>query len=601
MRRALLVLTLAACHSVANERTPVTPEPKPVASAPAAMTTTPPPPPPAEPAPAPASDGPLAWGTRPAGKGPLYPVVDGVCVHGEVQRLGPSTLFTYGAQEGTWSAGGDTSFARFDDTGLAVEPSIGSAADPKQAEAWGDIATIRLDGVWPSPAILYSDDRGHGRMRAFVSIWSHGDTGWTLLGSWRDPSAPWYGHPAIYKGHVVTTSKSEQGGNYLDAKIKTWPLEKDAAPIPGLASLLRPNFDPYRFVASDTTLYALAGDAIRWLSDGKAGEVSIPELYRSHRFIGATSTRLYLLVADRLVVKIEGGKLSPVNLKLPVQVALKSVSIAPNGDLWAITSKSSIVVLHGDQVTETQLPKPAAPRPAEQVLHWPLTGKFLAGVEVDDPYAIGEGGSVFHLDGGTWKEIELPAPPFAANGKYQAQALTVPAKGDLIVNAGYAEKGVGWRIEERYRAILRTKKPNEVLRCNEANKKHSGSGVGFMSFPPIATDACTTPFVVLLRIGLGVTSKEPEYPFDRKSDYPSVRDAIKGMNALGTSVDLVELVSGDQRYLGARVPSVAAGKALAEAVVKKVKIATEVRPEIVCGTPKEERIIHVDVKTGNAS
>jgi len=62
---------------------------------------------------------------------------------------------------------------------------------------------------------------------------------------------------------------------------------------------------------------------------------------------------------------------------------------------------------------------------------------------------------------------------------------------------------------------------------------------------------------------------------------------------------LVEVVAGDQRYLGARVPSLAVGKALAQAVVKKVKIEGEIRPEIVCGTPKEERVIHVDVKTGN--
>lgn len=93
MRRALLaVVTLTACRSVTNEPARATAVPetatKPSASASAPPTTAAVAPAPSTP---PATDGPLALGTRP-GNGPLYPIVDGVCIHGEIWPLGTTTL-----------------------------------------------------------------------------------------------------------------------------------------------------------------------------------------------------------------------------------------------------------------------------------------------------------------------------------------------------------------------------------------------------------------------------------------------------------------------------------------------------------------------------
>ena len=98
-----------------------------------------------------------------------------------------------------------------------------------------------------------------------------------------------------------------------------------------------------------------------------------------------------------------------------------------------------------------------------------------------------------------------------------------------------------------------------------------------------------------------MTRKSASFVYDRKTDYPGVREVIKATPSLGRSVDLVEVVSGDQRYLAAKVANVAAGRELAQLTAKKLSGIDEVRPEVVCGQPKEERVLHVDVATGKIS
>jgi hypothetical protein len=552
----------------------------------------------------PAPEEPLAWGTRPAQKGPLFPVIDGMCVHGEIWPTKGSALYTYGNGTGAWTRGGEATMARLVDDGLELSDTPTKKPD---AEAWTYIAPMRVQGTWPGPLVMYSSDQGGGRMRDWPSIWSHTADGWSLIASHHEKGEPDYTVPAIVRGHIVTARREYKNSDELaDPVYKAFPLEKGAPAIENLGAIGRPGFTLRSFVANDTTLFALGyteqgaqtKQILRVLSDGKARELGLPD---GEIRIISLRPNLVFAVNPLKILRLDGDKLTPVDAKLPPNVTLRAGAAAPNGDLWLLpsTRKAVLVVRKDGKVDELPLPAPAAPGPKEAVQHWPTSGDLLAGVEVDDPYAIGDGGSLFHFDQGKWVEVELPAPPFAATGKYQAQAVVVPAKGDLYVNAGYAEKGVAWKTVERYRAVLRNKRPKEVLRCNEpyGGADHA-SGHGFMSFPPIAQDSCATPFVVLLRIGYGVTQKEATYLYDRKTDYPSVREAVKATPSLGASVDLVELVSGDQRYLGARVPTIAAGRELAQAVVKRVSAPAEVRPEIVCGQPKAERTIQVDVATG---
>lgn len=560
-------------------------------------------------------EAPLAWGTRPPAKGPLYPVVDGMCVHGEIWPTGGSALYTYGNGTGAWTRGGLATFARLVDDGLDTSDAAGKTTDE---EAWFGVAPMRLVGTWPAPLLMYSEDQGNGRTRDWTSIWTHGEAGWTLLGSHREKGEPLYSPPVLFKGHAVASRMTvDTTDAVMPTTVRSWPLDKAAPAVAGIAQLARPKLEIRSLAAGDDALYAVGNaevgatpadaklrSVIRVLQDGKVSEVLVPD--GSMRVVG-TRPSLVISLDDTRMFRLVGGKLSEV--KLPPDTKLLSASVHPSGDVWMLTLKKTVLIARRppsadvDTIDTIPLPAPAAPGPREAVQHWPTSGKLLAGVEVDDPYAVGEGGSLFHFESGKWSEVELPAPPFASSGRYQAQAVVVPAKGDVYVNAGYAEKGIGWRTAERYRAVLRNKRPREVLRCNEPRGGADyASGTGFMSFPPIATEACATPFAVLLRLAYGTTTKEPVYVYDRKSDYPSVREAIKGTPGLGAAVDLVELVSGDQRYLGARVPNVAAGRQLAELVAKKVKSGpAQTRPEIVCGTPKEDRVIHVDVATGKVA
>lgn len=614
LRRVFVVgvavaLSGAACRTVTSD---VREKPSPANSASAPTSATSAAPSARAPVPAPAPEASLPWGTRPDPKGPLYPVVDGMCIHGEIWPLTNGALYTYGNGTGAWTRGAATTLARLVDEGLEVDDSIAKTASMSAAtlEAWRDIAPFSIEGTWPAPLILYSQDQAGGRMRDWPSLWSHGPDGWTPIASWRDPGQPELGMPVLARGNAVTWRRTyKDSDNYNDdLTFKSFALDRaTAAPIPNIASLGRPKATFRRVLANDTSLFAVGiedGAVPRWfvriLTDGKAREITLPP----ESDIVAARPTLVVQSSDSTVRRLDGDKLVPIDLKLPAKTRIAAVDVAPAGDVWVLSSANKVYIARasdGFAVVETSLPPPVSPNAHESVQHWPTSGRALAGVAVNDPYAIGEHGALYHHVAGTWQEVELPAPPFATGGRYHAQALVVPAKGDLFVNAGYAEKGVGWKTVERYRAVLRTKRPREVLRCNEpTGGSGSESGRGFMSFPPIANDSCATPFVILLRLGYDVKEKNAVYIYPRTTDYPSVREAIKSTPSLGSQVDLIEVVSGQQRYLGARVPTAAAGKALGESVVKRVKSSpSEVRPEVVCGVPTPERTLHVDAATGD--
>src|SRR5262249_3958600 len=253
--------------------------------------------------------------------------------------------------------------------------------------------------------------------------------------------------------------------------IMTWPLTSGAPAIPGIEKLGRADYWIRDLVATDSAIYALGGNIsksagnLRMLADGTPSEVPLPA---SHVLAIAGKT-LYFDSDRTSVYRFEDGKAAKLPLKLPPDVTLIGADVASNGDLWMLTSKHVVIVAAkgSDALTETPLPAPANPPKKAEEQHYPATGSMLAGVAVDDPYAIGAGGALFHLEKGQWTEVPLPDPPFATVGKYQAQSLTVPVKGDPYINAGYFEKGVGWKTPLRYHALLRAKRPKEVLRCNE--------------------------------------------------------------------------------------------------------------------------------------
>ncbi len=588
-KRTLFPALLLACHpkskALPDETSPVAPA---SASAKPAMVM-------ADAAPSPVAEPekPLAWGTRPNVKGPLFPVIDGVCQYAEVFPVGDRALVSFGH--------GNTTIAKLEDDGLVLDPKLEKAIDAKAQGALTWSSPWEVRGAWPS-LILYSNKST--RLRANESLWKLGEEGWTSLERYDDTDEPFVTNPVIFKGWLVSGRASwTENGTKLVQLVRSWPLEKDAPAIKGLSSLIRGGFIANRIDATADSLYAfgedrgggaLTGDLVRILTDGKVAEARGPiseVKTRNHR-----SNNVLLQTAADSVVRWEGAKPTKLPFKLGPGIKITGSALAPNGDVWIVTSKATIQIFHDGAVTETALPKPAKPNPPEQVASWPISGDGLAGVDLDDPWAIGQNGALFHLENAEWKEVELPAPPFATTGRYQAQAILENAKGDLYVNAGYSEKAPDWKTGERYRAILRQKRPKEVFRCNEPipGDYSSKAGPGFSSSPPIADDSCTTPFAILLRLGTG-------FQYGAAEKFPGLRKVIKETPSLGTSVDIVTFTWNGQKFAGVAAPNVAAAKELAIATAKKVKAEFfETRPEVVCGTPpKIEKTVTVDVATGN--
>lgn len=191
--------------------------------------------------------------------------------------------------------------------------------------------------------------------------------------------------------------------------------------------------------------------------------------------------------------------------------------------------------------------------------------------------------------------MPLPVPAFTAGATFKAKSVLVAAPGDVLVIGMYWEKGPGWNEQELHTALYRTKPVKETLRCNEPDPENNNInlGHGFQSWPPMvnatneAAAACTSPFVVLARRSNATKVVD---------DWPRIRAALKGHTELG-EVALVDFVSGDRTFVGAKAKDADTAKKLAAVVVAKERL----RPEVVCGDPEPKRTLLVDLATGTAS
>lgn len=522
----------------------------------------------ADAAPPPAPDEPLTWGTRPSEKGPFFPVVDGIC-GGSIAALEGKTIFA-----------GDSGFARFEDEGLVPDPSYEKAAEKSKREAWGSTQFTQVSGTWPR-LVLFSEDRGGGRMRSYESIWVHEDAGWSYFGSSDEKDQPSYTSPLEFQDWLVTwrraiDPKAEAEVPSGTALMQAWPMKKDAPPIPGLAALARRKFTVSNLAVAGHSLYAFGYDegkgfdstpVVRVLKDGKVTEGSNPARFQA--LVGTKDDSLFVLGNDGVIRRHDGAKATALPFKTKGGASIVGAGIAPNGEVWALTSKSEVLVLRDGTVSATPLPAPAVKWPVSNGQHGP-ENNLLAGVEYDDPYAIGETGSLYHLERGEWHEVTLPDPPFASTGKYHARRVVIPAKGDVYVVTSYYEKGIGWKTPEMYRGVLRNRRPRETLRCNEAGSRMrldiQPIGHGFSSAPPVANETCTTPLVILMRMG---TKEQPSFLYDK--GFPALRAAIKETPGLGATAEILELPWTGVQVVAMKAPDMATAKTLAENAAKRVK------------------------------
>ncbi|MFO0675523.1 MAG: hypothetical protein U0169_03255 [Polyangiaceae bacterium] len=121
-------------------------------------------------------DAPLPWGTRPLGNGPLWTLVDGMCIHMETWPVSNGVMVVYGNALGPYTRGGDPTLARIDETGLDPT-SLPLPPREKTDSFYG--GSRELSGTWPSAFVLAGATR---RADAWPnrSTWTHDTNGWTV-------------------------------------------------------------------------------------------------------------------------------------------------------------------------------------------------------------------------------------------------------------------------------------------------------------------------------------------------------------------------------------------------------------------------------------
>ncbi len=531
------------------------------------------------------------WEMHPGGNGPLYTVLDGDC-----RNL---TLFPAGDRAVLAFSRSVSALVRVDDDGLVADPRLTTASDSDAgaALAWSDPRAI--GGNWPALTLYQLRP---GRTQGKSSVWTLGEHGWTALERSDDTEDSTYIlPPTAFRGWLVSarTWFVEEGPKLKHPSrqiLRSWPLEKTAPPIAGLESLAREKLHIARFESSSDSIYAFGNERgtdrffVRILTDGKVveGPDSGKTPIRTHHL-----DKALIEVFDQEVIRREGVKTTKLPFSIEAKESIKGSGIAPNGDVWIETTNWKIFVLRDGVVTATALPAPAKPVLAKDEPMISRTSNTLAGIEVDDPWAIGASGALFHFDGGKWAEVPLPRSPFATS-EYRAQTILEKTKGDLFVTAQYIEQGPGWKSGWGYQALLRSKKPKEAFRCTDAIENASSQRAWFMSSPPLAEDACRFPFAILLRLGLHCTL------YNAAQDFPALQKVIKETPSLGKAAEIIVFEWGGQKYAGVLAPTVASARELAMATAQKVKPDAEgspyiTRPEVVCGMPIIEKTIHVEI------
>jgi len=593
---SLLAVALAA-SACKTSHLPDAPAPKQAASAgkdaPAAST---------EPASPAASAGasaaleepPLKWGTRPAKSGALFAVVDGMCIHAEVWPMESGALLTYGNRSGAFSRGSTPTLAELTDRGLTSDDALikGIAEG-----AWSSSQPSDLRGRWPDRAVMI-DDRS-GRTEAQADVWVRDGAAWRIaLAVGDSPDAASDYHSPFFRGDALfVTQVVRRSDTDVTARLRAVPL--GGASKPQVPALFRAGFVPVKVAPWKDEMIAFGTTAdgdkafVRFTVNGAVREEPIAAgffdaaIQPADGFVFARTAR-WQETAELLRFDGAHWKKDPADAIVRSRHTYVVYSAVAGDEVWLVLGDGTLWVESKDgAVAERAVPERISNGSSEERrrAHRALRGSVLAGVEQGDPWIVGKSGALYHSASGAWQKVDMPRPPFSTAGAYAAESLVHTAD-DLFVNAGYTEKESGWRTPEPYRAILRTKRPSETLRCNEPDLADTAaSGKGFRSWPPIADDACAAPFAVLLRQGMMQAIG---------GDYPTVRAVLKGRAALGDKATLVEFKGGDRRYMGMRVPSVTEGKAIAEALGKKVNT----RPEIVCGEPPADRTIDVDVASG---
>ncbi len=543
-----------------------------------------------------APEPPLAWGTRAPRDGVLFPIVDGMCIHGEVFPLENGALFAYGSSHGALSRGGTTTTARVTDDGLEPQANVGFGAT---FELWG-VKTIGghyPDRLWAvvdvSSRMLAASEIRVGTAKATdwkVAVDSGtkpGDAGnaggvGAPARDFGDPILLPDGSTLVPERSVVQDNVGAEKASFAFRMLSPNGALVAKPKVPG-ADLAKIAFTSTRArgegvaaLANGEVLGArIDGEAaklVRWSPTQPADDLPLKNAKGSVT-LRVGKNRAFVQVGNQLFV-YAGGKVEPVKLAPKLASGFRWTVGADDMLYVALPSKTLLVETVQGAVTEETMP---------------AFGSLLGAVTSSSVWLLSDNAHQLHrrTTSGTaerWEPVTLPPPPFgnSLRGPVTIEAVEILGTDDVFVNTRRFEKGWGWAQPEPYRAIYRTKRPKQVLRCQDV--RGEGTGRGVYAWPPAADDGCATPFVVVLR----EETKEPA------KTYPRIAANLRGKTEYGAKLALISFEGRGGLNLGIPMTDIEKAQQLATYLSRSL----DIRADVVCGRPDAIRQLDYDVAKG---
>ena len=543
-----------------------------------------------------APEAPLAWGTRPPRDGVLFPVVDGMCIHGEIFALENGALFAYGSSHGAYSRGGATTTARVADDGLEPQPNVGFGAT---FDFWG---VKTMGGHYPDRLWAVVDVSSRMVEASELRVGTAKATDWrvaldsgTKLGDAGNAAAVGapvrdFGQPILLPDgstlvpemSVVQDNVGAEKASFAFRMLSPAGALVAKPKVPG-ADLAKIAFT--RAGGRGEGVAALAnGEVIGARIDGEAAKLvrwspaqpvdDLPlKRTKGSVTLRVGKNRAFVQVDAQLFV-YAAGKVEPVKLSPKLATGFRWTLGADDTLYVALPSKALLVETAQGAVTEETMP---------------AFGPLLGAVTSSTVWLLSDNAHQLHrrtMTGASasWEPVILPAPPFgnSLRGPSTIEAVQILGSDDVFVNTRRFEKGWGWAQPEPYRAIYRTKRPKQVLRCQDV--RGEGTGRGVYAWPPAADDACTTPFVVAMR----EETKEPA------KTYPGIAQNLRGKTEYGEKLALVSFEGRGGLNLGIPMTDIEKARKLATYLSRSL----DIRADVVCGRPDAIRQLDYDVAKG---
>lgn len=549
---------------------------------------------------APAVEVPMAWGTAGTGSGPLYAIADGMCVNAQVFPIEGGAIFVYGNGEYiNWQFSNPTlvTTALVGPDGITPDPGrgFGPALD-------ADGATVfAVGGSYPDHLFAILDYASRAGFARQLRVGSAKPTGWkTLLGTPpRDyppngmfvaiaPPLAWNDGNLLFP---TDTSPVRNGLNDFQDTYGFRVLQADGTFVPK-ANVPGPDLGEPAFRINEPRQVARLSNGevvgirwgakkklVRWSPTKPVDDVAFPVTPAKDAMFRGGKSRAVVALDDALYIYDGKDALVPakVNSKLAKGFAWtlgpddEILVIQPTG---AVIEESTTGVLH-----EETLPFAATFSGVPSGIGWGIAnGKGARGSDALVHKKTTEGAK-------RWEVVELPAPPFGSDGRAPLRIADVAARdpNDVFFIAQRSEPGFGWKRPPSFRVLYRTKRPREVVRCQDA--PHAWTGTGTHRWPPAADDTCTTPVVVA------------SFGDSAAKGYPTMlAAALRGKTQFGDTLSFVTFEGRGTTNVGILMSDVAKAKALATQLA-----ILDLRPEVSCGKPAAVRTFTLDVARGTFS